>query len=71
MIAEELNINRDTAQLILTENLGTKKVSAKMQRRREFCAELLQRIEKNDEWLNRLITEDESWAFQYDPETKR
>jgi hypothetical protein len=39
-------------------------------RRREVCADNLQRKEENDEWLNRVIAGDESWVFQYCPETK-
>jgi hypothetical protein len=42
MTAEEHNINRETVQQILMENLGIKKFCAKMQERMEVCAKLLQ-----------------------------
>jgi hypothetical protein len=35
------------------------------------CNNLLRRIKVNDEWLNLIITVDENWGFQRDPETKR
>lgn len=35
------------------------------------CAGVLQQIQENDEWLNRIIAGNESWCFQHDPETKR
>jgi hypothetical protein len=52
------------------ENFWTKKIYAKMvptnltnyqlERKREVCANILQRIEGNDERLNRVITGDEN-----------
>jgi len=35
------------------------------------CAELLEQVEADPELMQRVITGDESWFFQYDPETKR
>jgi len=35
------------------------------------CAELLEQVEADPELMERVITGDESWFFQYDPETKR
>jgi hypothetical protein len=56
-------MNRGTVRLILTENGGMKNVCAKMVPKREVCSNLLQQIEENDEWLNTVITGDESWVF--------
>ena len=39
--------------------------------RKELCLDLLQRIENERDFLNLIITSDETWIFTYDPETKR
>ena len=77
-IAEEVNIDRETVRKILTEDGAMRKVCAKMvakelteernQRRVSICQELL---EGQDDILDRVITGDETWVFQYDSETKR
>lgn len=61
------------------KSLGMKKVCAKIvsenlindecQRMGEVCTDLLQQIEENCEWLNKIITGNESWVFHYDPGT--
>jgi len=38
--------------------------------RKELCLDLTQRIENEPEFLNWIITCDETWVFTYDPETK-
>ena len=35
------------------------------------CAELLEQVEAHPELMERIITGDEIWILQYDPETKR
>ena len=77
-IAEQVNIDRETVRNILTEDLDMRKVCAKMglnelteeqkQRRVTICQDLLDR---QDDILSRVITGDETWVYQYDPETKR
>jgi len=77
IIAEELNINRETVRQIVTKDLGMRKISAKMvprilthdqkQRRLHISSDLL----RDAETFGRVITGDETWCFQYDPETKR
>ena len=76
-VIEELNMNRETVQQIVKEDLGMRKISAKMvprilkhdqkQRRLHISSALL----RNAEMFDRVITGDETWCFQYDPETKR
>ena len=39
--------------------------------RMNICADILQNIENNSNILENVITCDESWFFQYDPESKR
>jgi hypothetical protein len=74
--AEELNINRERVRQIVKVDLGIRKISAKMvpriwthdqKRRLHISSNLL----RNSEMFDRVITGDETWCFQYDPETKR
>ena len=77
-IAEQVNINRKTVRKILNEDRHMRKVCAKMvpkelteeqkQRRATICQDLL---ERQDGILGRLITGDETWVYQYNPETKQ
>ena len=77
-IAEDTNIDRERVRKILTEDIDLRKVYAKMvpkelteeqkQRRVTICQDLL---ERQDDILGRVITDDETWVYQYDPETKR
>ena len=70
-------MNRETVQQIVKENLGMRKFSAEMmprilthdqkQRRLHISSDLL----RNAELFGSVITGDEAWCFQYDPETKR
>jgi len=77
-IAEQVNIDRETVRKILTEDLVMRKVCAKMvpkdlteeqkQRRVTICQDLL---ERQGDILGLVITGDETWVCQYDPEKKR
>jgi len=77
-IAEQVNIDRETVRKILTEDIDMRKVCAKTvpkelneeqkQRRVTICQELLGR---QDDILGRVITGDETWVYQYDPETRQ
>ena len=79
-IAKELSINKDTVWSIITENLEMRKVCAKMvpkllsedqkQQRVTVCQDIIERLEDDPDLLRRVITGDESWIFEYDPETK-
>jgi len=70
-------MSRETVQQIVKEDLGMRKISAKMvprilthdqkQRQLHISSDLL----RNDEMFDRVITGDETWCSQYDPETKR
>ena len=40
-------------------------------KRLEICQDLLGRLEIEPNFLHKVITGDESWVFDYDPETKR
>ena len=77
MIADEVNLNREAVRRILTEELGMRKVCAKNLTEQQWdvrvsvCAELLEQVESDPELMGQVITGDESWFLQYDPETKR
>jgi len=81
MIADEVNVNREAVRKILTDELGMTKIGAKMVPRNlteqqrdarvSVFAELLEQVEADPELIERVITGDECWFFQYDPETKR
>jgi hypothetical protein len=81
MVDDELNINKCTAYQIITQDLNMRTVCAKMvpkilsddqkARRNEVSAEMLQRLESEPGFLTRVITGDESWFYEYDPDTKR
>jgi len=74
-------MNREAVRPILTEELGMRKICAKMVPRNlteqqwdarvSVCAQLLEEVEADPQLMERVITGDESWFFQYDPETKR
>ena len=77
-IAEHVNIDRETVRKILTEDLDMRKVCATMvpnefteeqkKRRVTICQDLL---ERQDDILGRVIAGNETWVYQYDPETKQ
>nr|CAH7724637.1 unnamed protein product [Callosobruchus chinensis] len=82
MLEDELGINKETIRQMLDEDLGMRRLCAKMvpkvltveqkELRLSICKDMISRIEEEGEdWMSNVITGDESWVFQYDPETKR
>ena len=81
MIADEVNMNREAVRRILSDELGMRKICAKMvprnlteqqwDTRGRVCAELLEQVEADPLLMERVTTGDQSWFFQCDPETKR
>ncbi|XP_006141073.1 protein GVQW3 [Tupaia chinensis] len=74
MMAEELNLDKETVRLILKENLNMKKVSAKVistilkdepkSRKLDFQSELSKDPRKNDSHVRKRVTSSESWSLQ-------
>ena len=74
-----MNLNHRTVHDILTEEMGMQKICAKLdpknltnkqkENRRNVCLDLLERIENDDFFFKH--NSNESWIFEYDPETKR
>ena len=66
---------------IVTTELQVRKVCAKLvakvlideqkENRVSISRELLDRVRGNPDFLEQVITGDETWVFEYDPETKR
>ncbi|KAJ8946559.1 hypothetical protein NQ318_008289 [Aromia moschata] len=83
MIGEELHFNHTTVHQILTNELGMRKICAKMVQKtlsqerkrvlawRERCLDFLESIENYPYFMERVITGDETWVFEYDTEIKR
>ena len=74
-------MDKETVHTILIDTLCMQKVCAKMvprllteeqkAQRLNACRDILQQMEADKKLLENVITGDESWVFQYDPETKR
>jgi len=79
-VAELINIDKETVRQILRNGFNMKIVCSKMvprlltaeqkEIRMNICADILQNIENDPNILENVITCDESWFFQYDPESK-
>ena len=81
MMEEALNISRETIRTILHEDLDKTKVCAKFvlhtlrsdqkSARINYSRDIVAAAENNPNFLKSIVTDDETWCFQYDPETKR
>ena len=79
-LEEDRGIPQTIVSEILTEDLGKKCVAAKLvprlllKEQKEFCAEvaqdMLETANKDPDFPKKVITGDESWVYDYDPETK-
>ena len=80
LINEETGLSVRTIHTIVTEDLAMRKVCAKLvpkvlsEEQRLSQVAILQEIsdcvQENEDVLDYIITDDELWVFQYDPETK-
>jgi len=80
MIAEETGLDKNAVHRILTDHFHVRKICAKLVpknlsveqkvNRLEICQDLLGRLEIEPHFWDEEITGDESWVFDYDPETK-
>ena len=81
IVADELCMNSKRVWRIITEDLGMRKIYAKMvprlpnegekERLVEVCQDILDQLETEPSLPKRVVTGDESWIFEYDPLTKR
>ncbi|UYV66066.1 hypothetical protein LAZ67_4000018 [Cordylochernes scorpioides] len=80
-IADTLHMSTFVVDGIVTEDLQMRKVCAKLvpkvltQDQKELrvlrCQELLDLVQNEPDFLNSVVTGDESWMFEYDTESKR
>jgi len=81
MIAEETGLDKSAVHRILTDHshmriicvkLVPKNLSVEQKANRlEIFQDLLGRLETEPHFLDKVITGDESWVFDYDPKTKQ
>jgi histone-lysine N-methyltransferase SETMAR len=79
-IADEFRISTGSAHSILTEDLHMCRMVAKFvpkllsqeqqQLHLEVVQDMLECANKDPEFLKTVITGDEKWVYEYDPETK-
>jgi hypothetical protein len=80
-LADTVGISYGICQEILTENLNVCRIATKFvprlltnvqkQQRINMCLELPEKANKDPAFISRIITADESWIYDYDPETKQ
>jgi len=80
MIAESLNITKTVVLRILKEDLGKRKLCARVfphsltpeqrEARVAYCQDIIA-MAAADKLFNKMIKGDETWCFAYDPETRR
>jgi len=78
-ISELTNINKESVRQILDDDLDMKKMCAKVVQKtltleqKEhlviYCVDTFENIENDPDFFKNVITCDETWIFQYDPET--
>lgn len=81
LLADTLNIPKTVVHRIVMDELNMRKVCAKLvpklltdeqkANRVLIASELKERVEIEPHYLDCVITGDETWTFEYDPETKR
>lgn len=79
-VAEEVEISYGSCEAIMVDNLGLRRVAAKMvpkllsfiqkDERKNAAQECLNAVAGDPTLLQRVITGDESWVYGYDAETK-
>jgi len=80
-IAEKVGMSFGTCQKILVDDLGLSRKSSKFvpkilsadqkSERVSACTDLLEAADNDPNFLKKVVTGDETWVYQYDPETKR
>ncbi|XP_035213747.1 uncharacterized protein LOC118187601 [Stegodyphus dumicola] len=81
LIADELRLSQSTVWWIATENLVMRKVCAKLVSKvlsvdqkkwsMTVCQEMLKRLNVDPNFLEKVVIGDETWVYEYDPESKR
>lgn len=81
LIADEVGLPKSDVHRIISEDLHMRKVCAKLvpkvlteeqkNLRVTICDDLCDSVESESDLMDFVITGDETWVFQYDPESKR
>jgi len=81
MLADEVNIGKDTVRKIVVEDLLKRKICSrfvphaltpeKKDRRIAACRDLIVTADSDPDFFKKTVTGDETWCFAYDPTTKR
>uniref|UniRef100_A0A8B9TX61 Transposase n=1 Tax=Anas zonorhyncha TaxID=75864 RepID=A0A8B9TX61_9AVES len=81
MIADDLSIPQTQVFEMVKENLAMRKVCVKFvlqvlskeqkANRKAICQGLLHHVNEEPDFLDDVVTGDEMWVFEYDPESKR
>jgi len=81
MLADEVNIGKDTVRKIVVEDLLKRKICShfvphsltpeQKDRRIAACRDLIAKAVTDPYFFKKIVTGDETWCFAYDPTTKR
>ena len=81
LIVEELGISKDMAYTIVQDDLGKRKICSqfvphkltneKKAKRMETSSDFISMCDQDPLLLGNIITRDQSWCYQFDPESKR
>jgi len=80
MLADEVNIGKDTVRKIIVEDLRKRKSCSRFvphsltpeqkDRRIAACRDLIATADSEPDFFKKIVTGDETWCFAYDPTTK-
>ena len=81
MLADEVNIGKDTVRKIVAEDLQKPKICSRFvphsltpeqkDQRTAACRDLITTADSDPDFFQKIVTGDETWCFAYDPTTKR
>ena len=81
LMAEELGISKDTVHTIVHEDLGKQKICSRFvpheltdeqkAERMETSGDFITMCDENPSFLRTIVTGDETWRYQFDPESKQ
>jgi len=80
-LAQDLNISRESVRLILVDILGMRKVAGRLvpkelnfmqkKHREEASLDMMERANGDPTFMERIITGDETWVYEYDMPTNQ
>ena len=81
LMSEELGISKDTVHTIVHEDLGKRKIRSRFvphkltdeqkAKQMETSGDFITMCDQDPSFLRTIITGDETWCYQFDPESKR